>query len=366
MNAMLVETAAAPQPPAGPVGSLASRLRASVRARPAAWGTLLNFAFTSLAGTAVAVAGSHSLGTSLIFSYCIGFSIQACIHAGYVLVPVRVPRPLVVAAAAALGIALGLVLGGTLAIGEPLHVVDGDYSTAILALLFGALGVAGFALHRHLWAARMQIEQAKQDALARDKALAEADIRVLQAQMEPHFLFNTLSNIISLIHTDPERAARLLERLTAVLRASLSRARTTETTLGEEMDLVRAYLEIQALRMDGRMTWDVRVEPGIKSVRLPPLLVQPLVENAVLHGVEPAAGRGRVEVRAERSNGSVRLRVADDGAGLGSSSAGGAGECVANVRERLHALFGGQARLALRELPEGGVCAEMTFPAGGG
>ena len=346
---------------------IVERLAASARARPGRWGWLANFLFCTLVGAVVGVAGGGvHVGASLAVSYAIGFSIHICIHAGFVLLAPRVPLPLVIPTMLIVGVVLGLALGGAVVTGRPLHFLRGDHSTLVLAMLFGTLGVIGFALLYGLWAARARLDRAERDALARGKALAEAELRVLQAQMEPHFLFNTLSNVISLIHTNPGRAARLLENLTALLRASLSRVRAGEATLGEEMDLVRAYLDLQALRMGGRMTCDVRVEPGIEGLRLPPLLVQPLVENAVLHGVEPAVDGGRVEVCAERAGGgAVRIRVVDDGAGFGPERADGAGECIANVRERLRALFGDRGRLTLEELPGGGVSAELYLPAAG-
>ena len=339
-------------------------LAESIRARPRRWGWLANFLFCTLVGAAVGVAGGGDyVGASLAVSYTIGFSIHVCIHVGFVLLAPRVPWPIVVAAMLAIGIVLGLALGGTIIAGRPLYFLRDDYSAAALAVLFGALGALGFALLYDLRAARARLERAERDALVRDKALAEAELRALQAQMEPHFLFNTLSNVTSLIHMDPDRATRLLERLTALLRASLTRARAGDATLGEELDLVRAYLDIQTLRMDGRMTYDVRVDPEIERLPLPPLLVQPLVENAVLHGIEPAVGGGRVEVRAERTGETVRIRITDDGTGFGPDGASGAGECIANVRERLHALFGARGRLALVESPGGGIRAELHVPA---
>ena len=126
--------------------------------------------------------------------------------------------------------------------------------------------------------------------------------------------------------------------------------------------MVRAYLDIQSLRMAGRMTFEVDVDPGVEAVPMPPLLLQPLVENAVLHGIEPSATGGRVVVRAERFAGVVQVRVTDDGVGLDPDTAGH-GVGIANVRERLHATFGEGGRLALSENPGGGVSVELRFPA---
>ena len=205
------------------------------------------------------------------------------------------------------------------------------------------------------------IVQAERDALARDKALAEAELRVLQAQVEPHFLFNTLANVVSLIRTHPDRAARLLEQLTSLLRASLSRTRRADGTLGDELAVVRAYLDVQAFRMAGRMTFAVDVDPGLESVAVPPLLVQPLVENAVLHGIEPSPTGGHVAVRAERRGGGLRIRVADDGAGLDPDTAGH-GVGIASVRERLRTAFGDRGRLTLTEATGSGVSADLQIP----
>ncbi len=155
---------------------------------------------------------------------------------------------------------------------------------------------------------------------------------------------------------------RLLERLTSLLRASLSRTRRADGTLGDELAVVRAYLDIQSLRMAGRMTFELNVDPGLEAVRMPPLLLQPPVENAVLHGIEPSAAGGRVVVHAERSAGVVQVRVTDDGVGLDPDTAPH-GVGIANVRERLQATFGEGGRLALSENPGGGVSAELQFPA---
>ncbi len=264
-------------------------------------------------------------------------------------------------AATACGLVLGLGLGGVLLDGHPMFLL-GSNVWLLIAVLLSGVGLAGSIAAERLWEVRNRLERARREALVRDKALAEAELRVLQAQVEPHFLFNTLANVISLIHTHPDRAARLLERLTSLLRASLSRTRRADGTLGDELAVVRAYLDIQSLRMAGRMTFELNVDPGLEAVRMPPLLLQPLVENAVLHGIEPSAAGGRVVVHAERSAGVVQVRVTDDGVGLDPDTAPH-GVGIANVRERLQATFGEGGRLALSENPGGGVSAELQFPA---
>ncbi len=341
------------------------RLAASVRAHPA-WSSLT---FTIVLCALVAVLLSLARGDTLepeilVMSYSIGLSIHVCMYVGFVWWAPRLPPPVVSVAMLGCGLVLGMAVGGTLTEGRPLLLLRNGQALAIGAVL-GALTVGGSCMMESWWDTRARLDRAERDALARDKALVEAELRVLQAQVEPHFLFNTLANVVSLIHTHPDRAARLLERLTSLLRASLSRARRADGTLGDELAVVRAYLDIQAERMAGRMTYRVDVDPGLESVRMPPLLLQPLVENAVLHGIEPSAAGGHVAVHAERSGGVVRIRVVDDGLGIDSDTAGH-GLGIANVRERLRAAFGDRGRLGLSETPGGGVSADLRIPVASG
>ena len=303
------------------------------------------------------------LAYTLSVSYAIGISIQICIQLGIRLLAPHMKLRVVVAAMTIVGIVIGLMIGGIVIAGRPLLLLQENSSLLAFALLFGILGAIGFRLLYELWAARGKLEQAERDALLRDKALAEAELRVLQAQMEPHFLFNTLSNVISLIQTDPDRAARLLEQLTLVLRATLNRTRAPDTTLGDELELVSAYLEIQAQRMDGRLQHSVSASPRIVGLRLSPLLVQPLVENAILHGIEPSIEGGTVLVTAEKVGNEVEIKVQDDGVGLDSSDSGAAGECISNIRERLRGAYGENGTLALTESSGGGVCVLIRIPA---
>ena len=294
--------------------------------------------------------------------YGIGFCVQACNFVGRVCGPAWCPRLLTRVVATGCGLLAGLVLGGALVFGHPLFLLS-DRVVLSITMLVGMMALVGFELLRHLWDARDRLFRAERDALTRGKALAESELRVLQAQVEPHFLFNTLANVTALIETRPARAVRLLGRLTSWLRASLSQARRVDGTLGEELEVVRAYLDIQALRMGGRLTYEVRADPGLEGVRMPPLLVQPLVENAVRHGIEPSEAGGRVEVRVSRRGDTVQVRVTDDGVGLNPATAG-RGVGLANVRERLRASFGEGGRLAIWESPKRrGVRVELSVPA---
>lgn len=204
-------------------------------------------------------------------------------------------------------------------------------------------------------------------AQAAERQAAEARLKLLQGQIEPHFLFNTLANVVGLIDADPSRARQMLESFIDYLRGSLGGLRNPDHTLGQEMALVDAYLRVLALRMDDRLRVRIEVPPALHGLRLPPVLVQPLVENAIQHGLEPKVEGGEVVVRAEVSGSTLRIEVLDDGLGLRDSTAparrnGGAGAALANIRERLQAAYGSAASLQVENRPEGGVHASLLLP----
>jgi signal transduction histidine kinase len=196
----------------------------------------------------------------------------------------------------------------------------------------------------------------------------EAQLRLLQGQMEPHFLFNTLANVISLIDADPPRARHMLEALTDYLRASLGGLRHDDSTLAVELDLARRYLELMRTRMGERLRFEFDSDDALRQAALMPLVLQPLIENAVKHGLEPQVDGGTVRVKAARvqvdGRDSLQVCVEDDGAGLAVAAhrprrmvAGGPdghGIALANLRERLQARFGAGARLTLSDLDGGG------------
>jgi signal transduction histidine kinase len=189
-----------------------------------------------------------------------------------------------------------------------------------------------------------------------------AELKLLQAQVEPHFLYNTLANVISLIDANPSLAKRLVERLIDYLRRAALAATTSESTLGGQLELLRAYLDLIVLRMGSRLAYRIEVPADLMSSSLPPMLLQPLVENAIKHGIEPATRGGEVIVSARRESDCLVLTVADDGVGLrGVRSEGSTGIGLANLRERLEALYGGRATLTIRDRSPGTVVT-ITVP----
>ena len=186
-------------------------------------------------------------------------------------------------------------------------------------------------------------------------------MEALQAQIEPHFLFNTLASIDQLIQTDPPRASRMQQSLIRYLRSAMPQMREgSRPSLGQQVNLCSAFLEIMAVRMEGRLQPVVSVPEGLKSAVFPSMMLQTLVENAIKHGLEPKAEGGRLEIGAEIVDGQLAVHVLDNGIGFMPKAEGGVG--LANVRERLKALYNGRAELIISVPPAGGTCATIKVP----
>ncbi len=199
------------------------------------------------------------------------------------------------------------------------------------------------------WRARLRRRALQQD-------LVEAQLRLLQGQIEPHFLFNTLANVQSLLVHDPARASAMLEAFSDYLRAGLVQLRQADSTLEAELGMSGAYLELLQIRMQERLTFDIAASEAARVVRLPALLLQPLVENAIHHGLEPKVDGGRISIRAALHGTRLEVTVTDDGMGLDAprrSLRGGSGMALANLRARLATRYGDAASLALDPLPQG-------------
>ncbi len=191
------------------------------------------------------------------------------------------------------------------------------------------------------------------------EALA-ANLRALQAQVEPHFLFNTLANVTSLIDTEPARAKHMLETFIRFLRASLAATRRSSTTLADEFALIGDFLEVLKVRMGDRLQVAIDLPADLGTVEVPAMLLQPVVENAIRHGLEPKVEGGRIELRARRGDGRLFLEVSDTGVGFAEATAGGLG--LSNIRERLRLAHGEEARLAIRENTPQGTIVAIEFP----
>jgi hypothetical protein len=204
------------------------------------------------------------------------------------------------------------------------------------------------------------------DAAAADEGLkrqlAEAQLKTMQAQVEPHFLFNTLASVDYLIETDPARASRMQKNLIQYLRAALPQMRQASSTLGQEMALCRSYLEILKVRMDDRLQFAITMPAGLSSAAFPPMMLQTLVENSIKHGLEPKPEGGALTLNADVVDGNLRVAVSDSGLGFGAAGLEGGGVGLNNVRERLQALFGARGRLTIEANAPGGTIATIVIP----
>jgi sensor histidine kinase YesM len=190
--------------------------------------------------------------------------------------------------------------------------------------------------------------------VSREKQLMQAQLRMLQAQIEPHFLFNTLANIQSLIARAPDKASLMMDNFIAYLRESLAASRAESGTLKQEFDLLRHYLELLKIRMANRLEFELNIEPGLESLPLAPMLLQPVVENAIKHGLEPKVEGGTICVSAIRKGDAVQLSVRDDGLGFGENAdSAGTGVGLANLRERLAVIYDGRAKLTVADAKPG-------------
>lgn len=328
--------------------------------------TLLTFALSASHPSWHTAAGwLRAIGTSLAVALSISFTINLLHALGYRLLGARYASLLpwqralfhwgtpIVGLAISLPIA-SLMLGADPATTSGPHLQTTPWGAAAFAFLVMALFFGFFAI------------RARQ--LRAERQAAEAQLRLLQAQMEPHFLFNTLANVLGLMEADTPRAKAMLESFTDYLRASLVSLRQPEHALGAELDLVEAYLRVVKVRMDDRLRYRIDVPDGLRALRVPALSLQPLVENAVVHGVEPSVEGGQIVITARADGGRLVIRVADDGVGLEAlprrTARPGSGNALNNLRERLRQTHADRAGLTLGAALPHGVLATLTLPAG--
>jgi len=249
--------------------------------------------------------------------------------------------------------------------GTPLHEIGMAELVRMLSIgLLTGIGVASIVVAA-IWL-RNRESAAREAALAADaererleKRNREAELRLLQAQVEPHFLFNTLANLRHLVQKGSDDALPMLDHLIDYLRTALPGIREESSTVGREAALARAYLEIIRIRMGGDLTFAIDVPAGLADRVVPPLMLMTLVENAVKHGIAPA-GRGHVGLSAASADGRLTVLVEDDGRGLADDMKPGVG--LANVRERIATLYGPDATLDLRDREGGGAVSILTIP----
>jgi signal transduction histidine kinase len=304
-----------------------------------------------------------------------GFAIAYCVN---VAVPWASPRPIL---RLAIAVAIGAILGHALMIPIKNFILEQLLSQPRLYTLdyflshkrtfffswFGAsligLCISAFFLLRFREArAAEALHKAEAERLLLAKHAMESELKLMQAQIEPHFLFNTLASVQFLTETDPPQASRLLGHLLAYLRAALPKMRNSSATLGQEIEFAEAYLNILRMRMGPRLDFGIDVPDSLRMHPFPPVLLISIVENAVTHGLEPLAAGGHVTIAARQDHDVLRVTVTDTGIGLSGVSRPGRGVGLLNVRERLAGLFGARGRFILEDASPRGARATIEIP----
>jgi signal transduction histidine kinase len=239
-----------------------------------------------------------------------------------------------------------------------------DYPFGTVVWMLGICGTITYLGYSRLLLKSIKeaAEKERISRLASETAVIESNLRLLQAQIEPHFLFNTLSNVVSLIDTEPAKGKSMLMDLTSYLRTSLSRTLPETTTLGQEIEVIKAYLNIQKIRLGDRLNLTIDIPANLAQHPFPPMLLQPLVENAVKHGLEPNVEGGEIRITVGEEGEFIRIEVADTGLGFTTFNDPGVG--IANVRERINLIYGEKGRLILEANRPNGVKAIIEVQNG--
>jgi hypothetical protein len=261
----------------------------------------------------------------------------------------------------------GIVLGALMLGDDWPRLADYPNTRQLSMIFFSMLCITAFSLLivGRERVERIELERAEARARAEtvERQALQAQLRLLQAEIEPHMLFNTLANLQGLIAIDPARASRMLDQLIQYLRATLSVSRDETTTLEQEFAALEAYLGLMAVRMGTRLAYRCRLPEELRPARLPTMLLQPLVENAIVHGLEPKVEGGTITIEAARRGELLEMTVRDTGLGLdGAGSSPGGGVGLATTRERLQVLYGTRAGVELSPAPPHGTLARLTLP----
>jgi LytS/YehU family sensor histidine kinase len=273
----------------------------------------------------------------------------------------RVPQWVLQVGGIIAGSFLGTVLAGVVK-GRDLSMMFSERLFGVLVTMGLGIGFGCMALSVYIFRereSRHAAQLANAEALRHqlEKNVLESRLALMQAQVEPHFLFNTLANVQHLVETNPPAASQMLESLIQYLRAALPRMREDSTTVGREAEMAKAFLEIHRMRMGSRLDFEIDVPVPLADRAFPPMMLITLVENALKHGVDPCCEAGTVTIRATEEGGRLRFSVADTGEGISPTKGTGIG--LANIRERLKALYGTGARLVIEENAPRGVVATI-------
>jgi len=315
---------------------------------------------TAIAIMLTVIEFGYGFWTNLVFSQCIGGAISLLNTPLVMRIGPGWRRGLMLALTLPLSVVVGIVLAHGF-MGLPISFAEKFWQSLTVGMMFAVIGSIVFMLTERIHLLDAEVRQRRLAEESQARRETEARLKLLQAQIEPHFLFNTLANVASLIDSDPARARHLLDRLNDWLRVALVRTRHEQVTLGDELAMLENWLEIMAVRFGARLRWQIEVSPALRALAFPPMLLQPLVENAVKHGIEPKLEGGMLSICASLNEARLHLEVRDDGAGFQDESLR-QGTGLSNVRARLRALYGDAARLDVQPGKTAGVVASMMLP----
>ena len=314
------------------------------------------------------------LTINLIFAQCIGYSIHVLFRLTDRLIPISLRSAFAVRATyyaivPTVGVYAGYWIASVFLGWRDLQVTlltaRGALSIVLISTLITVVLLAILIPRERAARAQMRIAQEEARVAAAEKETAIARMQLLSAQVEPHFLYNTLAHVVSLVDAEPTTAKRMLDRLIALLRSTASAANGSAgaATLASQLDHLRAYLDILVLRMGSRLTWTIDVPPELAALPVPPMLLQPVVENAIKHGLEPKVDGGDVTVTARHDGDRLVLTVSDTGLGFRAlRPADSTGLGLANLRARLGALYGAAADLTIVDNAPSGARVTLALP----
>jgi sensor histidine kinase YesM len=333
---------------------------------------LKSFLYISLCSIAIAVifvlVTSKTFTIKIFFEYfiiaqCIGLSIG--IPTTWAFNFFKPVRPAMQFALLATCVFTGSLLGSYIAsnlIHHKFTVVPGQIPPQmfIVAVILGFIISFGFVFYDNYTSLKLSAKDEKLKRLSLEKEKLNADLKLLQAQVEPHFLFNTLSNILSLIDYDTKKGKQMLENLTQYLRSSLIQSRKPSNRIADEINMIKTYLDIFKIRMGKRLSFSFDFPDNILDIQIPPMIIQPLVENALKHGLEPKIDGGEILIKAFKDKNILTIEVVDTGMGIQEKSAKGVG--TGNIKKRLKALFGDTASLCFEDISPMGLKAIVEIP----
>ena len=319
---------------------------------------LIVLVLNSMIAIALSIFDERSLSDNMVYSHCIGFSIWALSFVRWKWMDCNkvlsiISIPLVVLAGYLLGISLADLVLHNNSLEHLLTQPRRFFGLLLISLAAGSAMSWYFLSHIRLAAERERADTAQ-------RQMTEARLKLLESQLQPHMLFNTLANLHTLIAIDPQAAQTMLDHLTAYLRATLNASRSRTHPLAEEFARLEDYLAVMKIRMGERLHYALHLPNDVREHPIPPLLLQPLVENAIRHGLEPAIAGGRIDVYAARDGNQLRLKVVDTGKGFAPNFQENVG--LSHVRERLQTLYGQDSAMNLEANNAGGACVSVELP----